>query len=194
MSDMNHVTAPQPYLISVEQYHKMGAIGLFEPEARLELLEGAVLKMAPIGARHASAVAVLTEMMFRSGIGGRCFVWSQNPLQLLPMTELQPDLLLLRPRADNYREFAPRQADVLLLIEVSDSSLTFDRRRKVPLYARYDIPEVWLLNIPDRCLEVMREPGELGYGQTLIKTVGEPCAPLAFAHVSLAWHAALGRT
>jgi Uma2 family endonuclease len=189
---MNAVSAPLRYLVNVEQYHRMGEAGIIPPDTRVELIEGEVLTMPPIGSRHASAVAVLNRLLQQPGIVSRAFVWPQNPVVLSQMSEPQPDIALIRQRADDYREASPQPHDVLLLIEVSDSSLTFDRQRKVPLYARCGISETWILNLPERCLEVFREPAELGYTSGFILRGSEPLAPAAFPDSPISWADALG--
>ncbi len=192
MTDMSNAAAPQPYRINVEQFHKMGAAGVFEPDARIELLEGELLTMAPIGARHGSAVSALMRLLLRSALDDRAFVWSQGPLVLLPMSQLQPDAMLLRPRPDEYRNAEPTPADVLLLVEVSDSTINFDRRRKLPVYARHGIPEVWIVNIQERRLEVFRDPNDVGYGATFVQRAGETITAAAFPDVPLDWGVILG--
>lgn len=187
MTDMSNATAPQPYRINVEQFQKMAAAGIFEPDERIELIEGEILTMAPIGLRHGYAVAALGELLHESGLGKRAFLWSQSALVMRPRSQLQPDLMLLRRPRERYRDEQPRHSDVLLLIEVSDSTLGFDRKRKVPLYARYGIPEVWIVNLQDRCMEVFREPTEMGYAQLSVRQIGEPVMPVAFPDVQLAW-------
>ena len=187
MTDMSNATAPQPYRINVEQFQKMAVAGIFQPEERVELVEGEILTMAPIGLRHGYAVARLGQLVYESGLGKLAFVWSQSSLLMRPTSYLQPDLMLLRRPADTYRDTEPQPCDVLLLIEVSDSTLGFDRKRKVPLYARYGIPEVWIVNLQDRCLEVFREPTETGYAQTTVRQVDESVTPLAFPEVPLTW-------
>ena len=189
---MNAVFTPQRVLINVEQFHKMGEAGVFPPDARIELIEGELLTMAPIGSRHASAVAMLNRLLLRSAIGDQTVVWPQNPVVLSQFSELQPDVLLLRPRADNYWRASPGPDDVLLLIEVSDSTLHFDRQRKLPLYARHGIREAWIVNIPERQLEIFRDPGEGGYGAALVLDGSAPAFCAAFPDQAIAWGDAIG--
>ena len=143
---------------SVADFHRMGETGFLDPEARLELIEGELFEMAPIGSFHAGIVRILAEKL-RLGAGNAALVDSQNPVVLDDHSEPQPDLVLLRPRADYYLSAHPRAQDVLLLIEVSDSTAQFDRKTKVPLYARHGIPEVWLVMGPRRRhVEIYRDP------------------------------------
>ncbi len=190
---MNVVSAPLRFLINVEQYHRMGEVGIIPPDTRVELIEGEVLTMPPIGTRHASAVATLVELLTDARLATRGFIWPQNPVVLSLMSELQPDIVLLRRREDAYRDSAPQPEDVLLLIEVADTTLPFDRRRKVPLYARHGIVEAWIVNIPGRCLEVFRDPGELGYSVSFVRQVNEDVAPVEFPDVFVQWGKALGQ-
>lgn len=189
---MNAVSAPLRFLVNVDQYHRMGEAGIIPPDTRVELIEGEVLTMPPIGSHHASAVAVLVRLLHDPRLMASAFVWPQNPVVLSQMSEPQPDIALLRQRGDQYREGVPQPDDVLLLIEVSDTTLSFDQRRKVPLYARYGIPETWIVDLPDRCLEVFREPTELGYASSFVLRAGEPLAPAAFPHSPIPWSEAIG--
>ncbi|MER2603110.1 MAG: Uma2 family endonuclease, partial [Candidatus Competibacter phosphatis] len=151
-------TSPVRRLWSVADFHRMGETGFLDPEARLELIEGELFEMAPIGSFHAGIVRILAEKL-RLGAADAALVDSQNPIVLDDHSEPQPDLVLLRPRADYYLNEHPRAQDVLLLIEVSDSTAQFDRKTKVPLYARHGIPEVWLVMGPRRRhVEIYRDP------------------------------------
>lgn len=143
---------------TVSEFQRMGETGFLDPQARLELIEGELFEMAPIGSFHAGTVDILTGL-WAYAVGKQAIVRVQNPLVLDEHTEPQPDLVLLRPRADYYLTGHPCAVDVLLLIEVSDSTLPFDRNTKVPLYARHGIPEVWLVVGPHRRhIEVYRDP------------------------------------
>jgi Uma2 family endonuclease len=119
--------------------------------------------MSPIGSRHASTVALLAQLLGRA-VGDRAVVWPGNPIGLSELSEPQPDLALLKPRADFYAASLPQPDDVLLLIEVADSSLRFDRAVKMPMYARHGIAEYWLVDLERRRIAVFRDPGVEGYG------------------------------
>jgi len=149
--------------LSVEDYHRMGEAGIFAPDSRVELIEGEVIDMAPIGSPHASIVSLLT-MFFAREVGKAGIVFTQNPIRLPPDSEPQPDLAILKPRADHYRKSLPLASDVLLLIEVSDTTAALDRQVKVPLYARHGIPEVWLIDLQAERLEVYSVPQGRSYG------------------------------
>jgi Uma2 family endonuclease len=140
----------------------MGQVGIFSEGERLELVCGEIIQMSPIGERHAACVALLTQLITlrlqRSAI-----VWVQNPIRLDDYSEPQPDLSLLKPRADFYRRAKPKPEDVLLVIEVSDTTLEYDRAVKMPLYAGAGIPEAWLVNLPEGRIEVYSDPSGGGY-------------------------------
>jgi Uma2 family endonuclease len=157
--------------LSVEDYYKMADAGVLAHDARVELIEGEIIDMAPIGSRHSGTVNRLNHQ-FVAAVGERAVVQVQNPVRLGNRSEPQPDLALLRPRPDYYRDSVALADDVLLLVEIADSSLEFDRTTKIPLYAFHQIPEVWLVDLQNRLLTVFREPtGEL-YRNVL--TTGAP--------------------
>ncbi|MDR3417713.1 MAG: Uma2 family endonuclease [Nevskia sp.] len=147
---------------SVEDYHRMGDAGVFAPGCRVELLHGEIINMTPIGSLHLRAVNSLS-MFFAQGVGARLIVSTQNPISLPPDNEPQPDIVILQARADGYGESLPAADDVLLLIEVADSSVDSDRQVKVPLYASHGIPEVWLFDLKARRLEIYTKPKGRSY-------------------------------
>ena len=142
----------------------MALAGILAEDDRLELIDGDLIDMTPIGSRHAGAVSRLTRL-FGAAVGADAIVSVQNPVQLDRYSQPQPDLALLRSRADFYAQSHPQPADVLLIVEVAEASLNYDRDVKVPIYARHGIPEVWLLDVAARCLTVFRAPGSDGYGE-----------------------------
>lgn len=158
---------PQRHRLSVEDYHRMTEAGILGEDARVELIEGAIIDMTPIGSRHAGTVSQLNAIL-EQGIGEAAIVWTQNPIHLDPHTEPQPDLALLRPRSDFYKSAHPRHDDILLVIEVADRSLAYDRDIKLPLYARAGIPEAWLVDIDAGSLTCFSEPGADGYRQATV--------------------------
>jgi len=143
----------------------MGEAGIFAQDDRLELIEGEIFEMSPVGRRHAACVRRLTNLLARQ-LGAEAILDAQNPLHLSDFSQPQPDLVLLRPREDFYSDRHPGARDVLLLIEVSETSLRYDRELKVPLYARCGIPEVWLVDLEGHAVEIFREPGGAGYAKT----------------------------
>jgi Uma2 family endonuclease len=139
-------SGPQRHRISVHDYHRMAEVGVLAPDARVELIEGEIIDMAPIGKDHQSIVDQLNRMLVRA-VGESAIVRVQGSVRLSQWSEPEPDLVLLAPRPDFYRsEFAAGE-DTLLVIEVSDTTLRYDRDVKVPLYARHGIPEVWVVDV-----------------------------------------------
>lgn len=148
---------PQKHLTDIAEWHRMGEAGIFPQDARMELIEGEILHMAPIGFNHAGHVARLIHA-FTSRVQGRAIVNTQNPVQLGNLSEPEPDFMLLRLDPNFYTTRHPNAADVLLLVEVSDTTLCFDREQKRQLYATHSIPEYWIVNLIDNRLEVFRQP------------------------------------
>ena len=155
---------PRRHLLNVEQYYRMAEAGVLAPDARVELIEGEIVDMAPIGSSHAGVVNWLMQTFAPAAIAQRCVVAVQQPLRLGNRSEPQPDMMLLKPRADLYRTSHPTASDVLLLIEVSDSTLKFDRGTKAALYARHGVKEVWIVDLPNRQLHCLESPIEGQYG------------------------------
>jgi Uma2 family endonuclease len=157
-----HLDAPRPHRLTVADYYRMAEVGILAPDARVELIEGEIIDMAPPGSVHAGTVDYLLQVL-GAAVAGRATLRVQNPVRLSEYSELQPDLALLRPREDFYRAHHPRAEDVLLIIEVAASSLRFDRRKKVPLYARHGVPEVWLVDLGSQRLLRYRSPRQGTY-------------------------------
>lgn len=143
----------------------MAAAGVLSEDDRVELIEGEIIEMSPIGSRHAACVGRLSKLLERLA-GDHAIVWVQNPVQIDDYSEPVPDATLLRQRDDFYARAKPVPADVLLLVEVSDSALKYDREIKVPLYARAGVPEVWLVNLQDEVVEVYAHPTAGTYQET----------------------------
>ena len=177
-------TAPARHRLTATEFRRMAEAGILREDERIELIEGELIDMAPIGSRHASTVARLTAWLNRAA-SGRLIVFPQNPVSLSEHSEPQPDLALLKPRDDYYRAALPTAEDVLLLIEVADTTLDYDKVTKVPLYARSGIAEVWLVNLRDAVIEVFRGPGAQGYARVTRVERDQCIAPLAFADLVL---------
>ena len=154
---------PSRHLISVDAFHRMGETGILGPQDRVELIDGEIIDMSPIGVLHAAIVDMLARHFGRR-TGESVFVRCQNPLRLDDISEPEPDIAILRPRADFYMTAHPGASDVLLVIEVADTSLAYDLGTKVPLYARHGIPEVWVIDAATRQTRVFRRP--VGSGGT----------------------------
>ncbi len=135
----------------------MGETGILRADARVELIEGEIIDMSPIGSTHSGTLKRLVQV-FRLVIGRSAVLSIQDPIILGTQSEPQPDLALLRPRGDVYTSSHPRAEDVLLLVEVCESSLRYDREIKLPLYARHGIPEVWLVDVDQQQLGLFRAP------------------------------------
>jgi Uma2 family endonuclease len=148
---------PRRHRLTVSDYYRMAEVGILDAEARVELIDGDIIDMAPPGSPHAATVHYLNEVLVRA-VGGRANVLVQNPVRLSDFSEPQPDVALLRRRDDFYRERHPQPDDVLLIVEVAATSLRFDRDTKLPLYARHGIPEMWLVDLGSRRLSRYRAP------------------------------------
>jgi len=146
---------PSPHRITVDEYHRMAEVGLLAPDARVELIEGEIIDMAPIGKSHRAVVARFNRLLSRA-TGDHAILLVQDSLRLSMSSEPQPDLVLLKPREDFYSTRHPDPADTLLLIEVSDSTSRYDRKVKVPLYARHGVPEVWIVDLESGHLRFFR--------------------------------------
>ncbi len=159
-------SAVRKHLTDVQEWQRLGEANIFAPTARIELIEGEILDMAPIGFYHAGHLKRLNKLFTRL-VGDQAIIGIQDPLQLSNLSEPEPDFMLLRPEPDFYTSRHPNAEDVLLLIEVADSSLDYDQNEKLRLYARYNIGEYWLLNLNDYCLEVYRQPYKDLYQQKM---------------------------
>jgi Uma2 family endonuclease len=169
---------------STEDYYRMARTGVLKPDARVELLDGEIIDMAPIGPLHGGGTNYLNEH-FTARARGRYLVAIQNPVHLDQHSAPQPDLMLLKRATDYYRSRHPRPEDVFLLIEVADTSLAYDRERKLPAYARAGITEVWIVNLEAKTFEVNREPHLAGYHSSVVLRVGEQARPVAFPDLSV---------
>ena len=154
------VVQPARYRFTADEYHHMGAVGIFSEDDRVELIEGEIVEMSPVGDRHVTVVDRLTETLVVAS-AGKARVSVQNPVRLGPSSEPQPDLMLLH--RESFGHGAARPDDVLVLIEVSDTTLTYDRDVKIPLYAQAGIPEVWLIDLPNGVIWRYTDPHPNGY-------------------------------
>jgi Uma2 family endonuclease len=154
--DAQPVMAPHRKL-NVDEYRRMGEAGILQEDDRVELITGELIEMAPIGSLHAGIGGLLMEWLGYP-TAGLAIAWAQNPIHLNNYSEPQPDFALLRFRQDRYKTALPTAQDVLLVVEIADKSLCYDRDTKTPLYARHGIPEYWIVNIPKQCIEIHRQP------------------------------------
>lgn len=148
--------------ISVDDYYRMGEVGILRKDNRLELIKGDIIDMAPIGSAHAGTVKRLAKLLM-DAVGNSSIVSVQDPVRLDAYSEPQPDIALLRLREDYYREAHPRSGDLLLIVEVTETSLSYDQGIKVPLYAQHGIPEVWVFDVGSNHLHICRQPEQDSY-------------------------------
>ncbi len=160
------------HLTDINEWQRLGEANIFPPGSRLELIEGEILEMAPIGFNHSGHLNRINKL-FAKLMPDDIISSVQNPLQLGDFSEPEPDFMLLKPNDDFYSSRHPTADDVLLLIEVADSSLCFDQNQKLRLYARYNVPEYWLMNLNDSCIEVHRQPHGDCYGEKTTLRVGD---------------------
>lgn len=156
----------------VEEYHWMGRVGILSADDRVELVRGEVVEMTPIGSLHQSCVNVLNHLFGRS-LGERFTVRVQGPVRLGESSEPQPDLAVLERRSDFYRASHPTPDDIVLLVEVSDTTLAYARNTKLPLYAGAGVGEVWILDLEARAVEIHTEPSDSGYTQSKTCRIGD---------------------
>ena len=179
------VIATKKKLFTVDEYYEMARSGILTESDHVELIEGEIVEMSPIGNRHQAIVDELTHL-FVNAVGNRVRVRVQGPLRLADITEPQPDVQLLAPRDDRYVDGHPTQLDALLVVEVADSSLAYDRNYKSAVYSMRGVPELWILDVNTPRLFVMREPAELGYRVVMELEPGDAIAPLALPDLSFA--------
>jgi Uma2 family endonuclease len=179
-------------LFTVEEYYRMAEAGIISKDERVELIEGEIVSMAAIGSRHAACVDRLNYFLSQR-VGGHALGRVQNPIRLDQLSEPQPGIALLRPRAD-FSAFAhPGPADVFLVVEVADTSVGFDRDVKIPLYARAGIPEAWLVDRTGDYIMVYRKPGAQVYQDAQRLQRGQSLFPEAFPDCALAVEDILGQ-
>ena len=170
--------------ITVEEYEVMYEAGVFKPDERLELINGEILKVAPMNAPHISYVIRLSRI-FTERLTKRAIVSTQLPIVINEESEPEPDLSILRWRSDDYFSAKPSAQDVYAIIEVASTSLVYDRRVKLPLYARVGVPEVWIVNVQERELEVYRNPKGEAYSESRVLKPSDKIALLAFPDVEI---------
>ena len=155
--------APTRRRFDVDAYYRIAEAGVLGDARRVELIDGEIIDMAASGSPHAAITNRLARLFTRAMRDDAALVNVQSPLRLDAYNEPQPDVMLLRPRGDDYRASHPTAADVLLLVEVSETSLAYDRGVKLALYARFGVPEVWIVDLSGSAIEVCREPKDGAY-------------------------------
>jgi Uma2 family endonuclease len=171
--------APAKHRFSVREYYRMAETGVLRSDARVELLDGQITDMSPIGPFHGGVTKFLTEF-FVVVAKGRWTISVQDPVRLDDHSEPEPDLMLLKPAADFYRNRHPLPDDVFLLVEIADTSLARDQEEKLPAYARAGIAEVWIVDLNEQTIEIYRQPHFAGYGEKAILREGDKASPQSF--------------
>lgn len=171
---------------TTEQYHLMYEAGVFAEGERLELINGEITEMAPIGRKHAACVNRLVTL-FTKKLGDRIIASVQNPIRLANNSEPQPDFAILKLRNDFYEDSLPTPTDILLIIEVADSTISYDREVKMPLYAAAGIPEMWLFDLNSKIIEGYSQPSTIGYKRMQRYEQNDTFSMLAFPDVTFAW-------
>ena len=179
------------YRFTRADYHRMAQTGILKPGVRVELIDGEIVEMSPIGRRHMASVDRANKI-FVPGVGDAAIVRIQGSIVLDGYGEPEPDLVLLRPRDDFYYDVDAMPEDVLLIIEVADSSEGYDRLTKAPLYATYRIPELWIADLNRDRVGIYRDPTPTGYATVQVARRGETISPLAFPDLKIAVEAILG--
>jgi len=169
-------------LFTVDEYYSMAAAGIIGPDERVELVDGEIIQMSPIGHRHGVRVVRASTLFFRA-LDRKAVISTQGTLRLNKRTEFEPDLVVYKPRADFYASGRAKPADVLLVVEMADSSLSYDRKIKIPLYAAANIPEVWIQDIKNDLLLVYRDPRDKNYAISLELQRTEFVSPTSFPEI-----------
>ena len=149
---------------TVSEYHRMAEAGILFEDDPVELIEGQIYVMSPIGSQHAACVDRLNRLFMRA-VEDQAIVRVQNPILIDGQSEPEPDVALLAPREDDYAARHPRPSEVQLVVEVSGSTLEFDQEKKVPLYAQAGIPEVWIVALDEDRIHIYRDPQTTDYAE-----------------------------
>lgn len=173
-----------PHRFTVDEYYRMAQVGILDEHDRVELIDGQILIMEPIGPEHAGHTAALTHL-FVPLFGNRVVVWTQNPIRIDEFNHPQPDVALCKPRADFYKNSHPNPSDIYLIVEIAWTSAARDRRLKAPLYGRAGIPEFWLIDISRKRIEVYTDPSDDGYDRVARLRPGDSIRPAAFSNVEI---------
>lgn len=176
---------------NIEEYHRLIESNILHEDDRVELIEGRIVAMTPIGSKHAACVSRLNEI-FSEKLQKRAIVNIQNPVRLTEYSEPEPDIAIIKRRPDFYAEQLPQPEEVLLIMEVSDSSLDYDCETKIPLYAKANIQEVWLVNLIENILQIYNEPTPEGYNIMLKRRYNQKISPGNFPDITLTVSEILG--
>jgi Uma2 family endonuclease len=179
------MTTIQVKRFTLEEYHKLTEIGFLKEDDHIQLINGELIEMAAKGTAHETCLRNLLRELPKL-IGDRATLQSQAPISIPPKSEPEPDFAIIKNRDDNYFSSHPQGTDILLVIEVADSSIDYDQKVKIPLYAKAGISDYWIFNLLDNCLECYSEPyqnkqGEFGYSSKRIvlpnQVISLPCFP-----------------
>ena len=170
---------------TVAEYYRMAEVGILHHTERVELLDGEIIVMSPIGIPHATGVRRM-ERVLHQALGAAAAISVQNPVRLDDHSEPEPDIALLRFREDDYATAHPGPADILVVMEVSDSTLDFDREIKSKRYAAAGIPETWVMNLPGDCIDRLDQPGPAGYARHTVFRRGDKISPAALPDLEFA--------
>jgi len=168
---------------TVDEYELMGKVGILAEDDRTELLDGEIYGISPIGPKHAKFVRRITRQLYR--VAGDMSIHVQDPIRLDPRSEPQPDLVVARPRRDEYESGHPTAQDILLVIEVADSTLALDRGVKIPIYAEQNINEVWIVDVKAEVVHVHTEPKGKSYRTVRSLGIGDVLVPTAVENVRI---------
>jgi Uma2 family endonuclease len=180
------------YLLNINQYHQMIEHGILTENDKIELIKGELITMSPVGIKHVAFVNRLNRI-FHKKLADQVLVSVQNPVTLDEQSEPEPDLVLLRPSVDDYESQKPQIEDILLIIEVSDRTLKYDRTVKIPLYSEAKIREIWIIDINSECVEIYRYANTEGYDQMQRYRLGETLSILAFPDIYLTVNEIFGK-
>lgn len=170
---------PQAYRFTVDEYYKLGEVGILQEDDRIELIDGSLIVTSPIGSRHFAAVNKISRIFIKR-LEEKALLSPQNPFILSEYSVPEPDIVLCKPRDDFYRDALPRSEDVLLVIEIADFSLRFYQNVKARLFAKTGIKDYSIMNLVRNQIEIHRQPNPDAYGEVTIKRPGDTVSPLAF--------------
>ena len=184
MKSLQKIESPRQRLWKVEEYYRIAETGILDPDERVELIEGKIIRMAAKGIAHVIA-GRRSHNLLEARLGGRVLVWTQDPIRLNDYSEPEPDIALVMPPLERYRDRHPTASDVYLIIEIADTTINNDCQKKSRVYARSGIADYWVLDVVDRQLHVFREPGKDAYQNESIFSENEAVSLLAFPDVNL---------
>ena len=174
---------PKSRKFTVDEYYRMAEVGILHPDERVELINGEIILMAPVGPQHLWSVNLLNSSLAELVVEGRVIVQIQNPIRLDDNFQPEPDVALLTPQSRANSSALPGPNDILLIIEVSDTTLAYDRDVKSRIYAQANIPETWVMNLVEDCIESFTGPGPDGYANHTIYRRGDTISPSALPDV-----------